>query len=237
MMPNTQHRTMTAEMMDNFNLKDASLLDALDKIASINQWLGGNKLTLDSVRKLIQNNLNATQLKIVDVGCGNGDMLRSLADFSRKNNLDWMFLGIDANAFTINYAQKCSESYPEITYQCLDVFSDEFQVIQYDLLLCTLTMHHFSDDEIVNLLQVFYQNARIGVVVNDLHRSIIAYRLFQLLCFFFNLNEMSRKDGLTSILRGFKKNELINFTKVLNPKDYVLTWKWAFRYQWILKKY
>jgi hypothetical protein len=86
------------------------------------------------------------------------------------------------------------------------------------------------------LLQVFYKNARIGVVVNDLHRSIMAYRLFQLLCFVFNLNEMSRKDGLTSILRGFKKNELINFTKLLNPKDYVLTWKWAFRYQWILKK-
>lgn len=233
---NTQNRTLTAEIMDDFDLKGDSLRDALDKIASINQWLGGNKLTLNSVKKLIQKASISDTITIVDVGCGNGDMLRALADFGRKNQLNWKLLGIDANAFTIDYAQKCSEFYPEITYQCLDVFSVDFQEIQYDLLLCTLTLHHFSDDDISRLLQIFYQNAKIGVIVNDLHRSKIAYRLFQLLCLVFNLNEMSQKDGLTSILRGFKKKELLDFTKALNPKDYVVSWKWAFRYQWILKK-
>ena len=45
---------------------------------------------------------------------------------------------------------------------------------------------------------------------------------------------MSRQDGLVSILRGFKKNEIEEFSKKLNLKNYNINWKWAFRYQWII---
>ncbi|MNG31526.1 hypothetical protein D3C84_1173480 [compost metagenome] len=52
----------------------------------------------------------------------------------------------------------------------------------------------------------------------------------------FNLNKMSREDGLVSILRGFKKNELESFSNKVNLKNYTINWKWAFRYQWIIAK-
>ena len=45
---------------------------------------------------------------------------------------------------------------------------------------------------------------------------------------------MSRKDGLVSILRGFNKTELEQFSKELHFKNYSIEWKWAFRYQWII---
>jgi hypothetical protein len=99
-----------------------------------------------------------------------------------------------------------------------------------------LTLHHFKDDEIIRLMTVFNANSRIGIVINDLHRSALAYRLFQGLCFVFQLNTMSREDGLVSILRGFKKEELILFSEKLNLTNYKIQWKWAFRYQWIIKK-
>lgn len=233
---NTQYRTLEPEIMDDFDLAGESLREALDKIAAINKWLGGNKLTIESVKKLIKNKHFDKPITIFDVGCGNGDMLRSLAEYGRKEQMKFNLVGIDANAYTIDYAKKLSEEYPEITYLCLDIFSDEFKDLKYDFLLCTLTLHHFTNKEISDLLQLFYNNAAFGVVVNDLQRSKLAYRLFQLVAMVFNLNEMNRKDGLTSILRGFKKQELIDFTKVLNPVDYVLKWKWAFRYQWLLIK-
>ena len=109
-------------------------------------------------------------------------------------------------------------------------------VTDYDIVLCTLTLHHFKDEEILSLMKVFYQKASIGIVINDLHRSAVAYRLFQALCWVFRLNEMSREDGLTSILRGFKKEELEQYSKKLQLKNYTIQWKWAFRYQWIIKK-
>ena len=48
-------------------------------------------------------------------------------------------------------------------------------------------------------------------------------------------NKMIVEDGLTSVLRGFKKRELVELSKKLQAK-YQLKWKWAFRYQWILKR-
>ena len=80
----TKYRTEEAEIMDDFALEGEILRDALDKIASINQLLGGNALTLKGVEKLLKSTASEKEIVIVDVGCGNGDMLRSLADFGKK---------------------------------------------------------------------------------------------------------------------------------------------------------
>jgi len=236
MLLNIKYRTDEPEIMDDFALEGEVLREALDKIAKINQFLGGNKLTLQGVQNLMYDVTLDKEFTIVDVGCGNGDMLRTLADFASDNNLNFNLIGIDANQFTINHAENLSKHYPNISYQCEDIFDEKFRDLEYDIVLCTLTLHHFKDNEIISLLKIFNKNSTIGIVINDLHRSTVAYRLFQVLCFVFKLNKMSKEDGLVSILRGFKKKELESFSKKLNLKKYSIQWKWAFRYQWIIKK-
>ncbi|PZX92720.1 methyltransferase [Flavobacterium aquariorum] len=236
MLVNTQQRTNNPEIMDDFTLEGNALKLALDKIAQINQLLGGNRLTLKGVAKLLKNESNLSPVTIVDVGCGNGDMLRKLADFGFQNNLNLELIGVDANPFTVNYAIDLSKNYPNIKYRCEDVFNQSFNELKFDILLCTLTLHHFDNNEIVELLTLFNRNSKLGFVVNDLHRHSVAYRLFQGLCFVFRMNKMSREDGLTSILRGFKREELIAFSENLRFKKYSIQWKWAFRYQWIVEK-
>lgn len=233
---NTKSRTENPEIMDDFAMEGEILRKALDKIAKINQLLGGNQLTLQGVQELNKNFDKNNKITIIDVGCGNGDMLRKLADFGIKNQYNFNLIGIDANVYTINYACKLSENYSNINYHCLDIFDKLFNELKCDILLCTLTLHHFKNKEIENLLNVFYANSKIGIVINDLQRSSISYRLFQLLGLVFNLNKMTKQDGLTSILRGFKKQDLINFSEKLQFKKYTIQWKWAFRYQWIIKK-
>tara|TARA_B110000240_G_scaffold72517_1_gene82464 strand:- start:137 stop:850 length:714 start_codon:yes stop_codon:yes gene_type:complete len=233
---NTKFRTDEEEKMDDFSMKGEILRDALDKIANINQLLGGNRLTLYGVQKLIRNISKNEIITILDVGCGNGDMLRKLAKYGHKKNLIFQLIGIDANNFTINHAKQLSENYSNISFFCHDIFEESFRELKYDIVLCTLTLHHFKENQIINLLNVFYTNSKIGIVINDLHRNAIAYRLFQVICFVFNLNKMSRDDGLISILRGFTKKELINYSNELKFKNYNIQWKWAFRYEWIISK-
>ena len=236
MLINTKYRTQETEIMDDFSVEGEELRNALDKIADINQLLGGNKLTIQGVKKLLKKTATNRIITIADIGCGNGNMLRVLANYGRKNNLHFKLVGIDANAFTINYAKKLSQNYPIISYTCVDIFSEDFNSLQYDIILCTLTLHHFNNEQITNIITTFNNNAAIGIVVNDLHRSKIAYRLFEIVCTLFRLNKMSREDGLVSILRGFKKEELEQFSKKLNLKNYTINWRWAFRYQWIIAK-
>ncbi len=232
----TTYRTDSPEIMDDFAMEGEVLRDALDKIAHINRLLGGNKVTIEGVRQLLNSISKSQTITIVDVGCGNGDMLRALADYAQNGGYDFKLIGIDANAFTVGHAEVLSQNYPNIEYRCEDIFDDTFATLDYDIVLCTLTLHHFSDSEIVQLITIFYNKARIGIVVNDLERSKLAYRLFQALCWVFRLNYMSREDGLTSILRGFKKEDLINYSEQLGLKKYTICWKWAFRYQWIISK-
>ena len=236
MLIDTTNRTNAPELMDDFSMEGDALHDTLDQIATINRLLGGNQITLNGVEKLLAKMPNSEEITIVDLGCGNGDMLRMLSDYANKNDRKFKLIGIDANLDTIRYARELSAVYPNITYLSEDIFSPDFEKLHYDIALCTLTLHHFSEAELLHLLQLLKKRAVLGIVINDLHRNALAYRLFQLIGFVFRLEEMAKKDGLVSILRGFKRSELIDFSKKLNITNYTIKWKWAFRYQWIISK-
>src|SRR5690606_38536660 len=118
----TSQRSNAPEFMDDFSMEGELLKDALDKIAVINRLLGGNKITIQGVKELIKNEPANKMITILDVGCGNGDMLRTLAKFANKHNIKLNLIGLDANQFTINHAQNLSLDYPTISYRCEDIF-------------------------------------------------------------------------------------------------------------------
>ena len=84
-------------------------------------------------------------------------MLRAVADYGRKHSLILKLTGIDANEYTINYARKLSVNYPEISYYKMDIFSEEFSGITFDIAIATLFFHHFTNQEIEeNQLFLFF---------------------------------------------------------------------------------
>ena len=231
---NTSKRTNKTEIMDDFELKGPELVKTLNDLDNINKWLGGNRITVNGVARLLEDIPKSQAVTIVDIGCGNGAMLRQIASWARKNNREVHLTGIDANIHTIEIARKMSFGFSEINYSSINIFSKEYQANKWDIILCTLTLHHFKDPEILKLLKESCQQAKIGVVVNDLHRSRLAYYLFKAFCAVFINNEIARKDGLISILRGFKRRELVAFARELPEIDHQIKWKWAFRYQWLI---
>lgn len=233
-MIDTRQRSRASEIMDDFDMSGPTLRDSLDQIARINRWLGGNQVTLSGVKQLCRDTPSTQTLHIVDLGCGNGDLLRIVARWGRRTGRTVQLTGIDANADTIAYAEACSSDYPEISYRTEYVPSLWLRETAYDVVLCTLFLHHFSSEDLLDLLGIVCKHSRIGVVVNDLHRHRLAYILFWLLTFPIS-NRMVREDGLVSILRGFKRQELQQWTQQLQPVKSSIRWRWAFRYQWLLQ--
>jgi 2-polyprenyl-3-methyl-5-hydroxy-6-metoxy-1,4-benzoquinol methylase len=234
MFVDTTYRSTDVEIMDDLEMSGALLIKTLDQITSINKWLGGNGLTIDGLKKTLKTHPKDNTIRIVDLGCGNGEMLREVAVYGRKNDFKFQLLGLDANQATIDYAIQLSVDFPEISYRKEDVLAKEFETQTYDIALCTLFLHHFEDAVAINLIQTLLKNARMGVIVNDLHRHWLAYYLFKLLTLVIN-NHMVKTDGLISILRGFKREDLERFSKKINNSS-TITWRWAFRYQWIINK-
>jgi len=230
----TSNRSSEMEIMDDFTMKGVLFRDTLDKLEIINRLLGGNKVTIKGLKELLKNKSKNKIITIVDLGCGHGDILRDIAKFGRKNNYTFRLIGIDANIAAIAYAKELSCDYSELSFKAIDIFSEDFKKQSYDIVLCTLFLHHFKNNELISFLKMIIERATIGVVVNDLHRHKLAYYLFKLIGFFIK-NKMIREDGLTSILRAFKKKDLENISKQIKVY-FSIQWKWAFRYLWILKK-
>lgn len=235
-MINTIQRSYTKEIMDDLEMQGEELEKTLLDLDKVNRWLGGNKITLDGVEKLLKSCCYTRPVRIIDVGCGNGNILKEVAQWGRSRGEQLELLGVDANRHAMEIARKNLEGYPEVSFKAMDVFSKEFRAQQADIILCTLTLHHFTDEEIKELMNIFTSMAGLGIVVNDLERSRSAYYLFQLFCSAFNIREINRKDGLTSILRSFKKRDLEEYGKNLNLSRQEINRKWAFRFQWMLYK-
>ncbi len=230
----TRQRTDQEEMMDDFSIGGDLLRDTLDKLENINRWLGGNKVTIKGLEKILQNHPKEQEITIIDIGCGHGDILRDVAKFGRKQHYKFNLIGVDANPTAIAYANELSLKYPELSFKTQDIFSNEFKRSQFDVVLATLFLHHFKEDQLVSFLETTSKQAKIGVVVNDLHRHKMAYYLFKLLSVFI-ANKMIVNDGLISVLRGFKRKELVTISKKINIQPQI-SWKWAFRFLWIIKK-
>ena len=230
----TSRRSSATEMMDDFTLEGDMFRDTLDKLETINRLLGGNSVTIKGLKKLLKTQSKSKVIKILDLGCGNGDILRDVAKFGRNNNYRFKLMGIDANYAAIEYAKELSKNYPELSFETIDIFSEGFKEQTYDIILCTLFLHHFKNEELISFLKPTVQKATIGVVVNDLHRHRLAYYLFKFIGLFIK-NKMVREDGLTSVLRAFKRKDLEAISRQVQV-PFSIKWKWAFRYLWIFKK-
>ncbi|WP_392348695.1 methyltransferase domain-containing protein [uncultured Polaribacter sp.] len=229
----TKNRTDKEELMDDFSIGGDLLRDTLDKLENINRWLGGNLMTVKALKKVLKNHPKEQELTIADIGCGHGDILRDVAKFGRKNGYKMKLIGMDANPTAIAYANELSTEFPELSFKTEDIFSEAFKNRKFDVVLATLFLHHFKEAQLVSFLGNTLKQTKIGIVVNDLHRHKLAYYLFMLLAIFIK-NNMIIEDGLTSVLRGFKRNELVHISNKLKVKPQI-SWKWAFRFQWILK--
>lgn len=233
--PKTSHRSKQEEIMDNFELQGNELKRTLKDLENINKWLGGNKITIKGVKQLLKGKPKSKTYSIADIGCGNGSVLREIAKWGKSNGYDLKLIGIDANAHSIRVAKQESNDFPEINFLKLNIFSSQFNDLDFDIITCTLTLHHFIDQEIASIMMNFKENSNLGVVINDLHRSKMAWYLFQAFCFVFIDNEIARKDGLVSILRAFKKKDLNIYASNIPMAQHTISWEWAFRYLWVIR--
>ncbi len=223
--------------MDDLNLSGEDLCQNLKELELINHWLGGHKVVLHALDQLIaRKDYTSRPLRIADIGCGGGDMLRAMAKWARRKGVAAVFTGIDANDFMVQYARQHSAAYPEIKVEQHDVFSGSFSQQPYDIIVCSLFCHHFTDAQLVELFSRLHAQAQVAVIVNDLHRHWLAYYSIKWLTALFSKSYLVKNDAPLSVWRAFKGEELHQLLQQAGASNYKLSWMWAFRWQLILRK-
>ncbi len=228
-----EKRAYEEELMDDLESGGEIIDQTLRELETVNRLLGGNHVTINGLEKLIQNHTKAEPIVIADLGCGGGDIMILVAQWARKKGYSIELKGYDANANIVAYANQNCAGYPEISCYTEDIFSEGFKANRFDIVICTLFTHHFKDDQLISIFHQFKTQAKVGVVINDLHRHWLAFGSIKLLTQLFSKSAMVKYDAPLSVRRAFRKNELQNIMKSADIKDYSLKWMWAFRWQLI----
>ena len=106
--------------------------------------------------------------------------------------------------------------------------------MEIDIINTSLFCHHLNNDEIAILFSWAAKNAKVGFVLNDLHRHWLAYHSISFLTALFSKSYLVKNDAKLSVIRGFGKAEL---AKLLPDNiKYSLNWVWAFRWLLVITK-
>lgn len=223
-----RRRSDKKEFLDNNFIPKRDLYKNLDELHIINKMLGGYRASINGLSAILK--LNKNIKTIVDIGCGGGDAILKLAQFSHKVNQQLFFYGVDLKTDCILYAENNLAALPNKKLICDDYKNISRELLdKTDLIHCSLFLHHLSDDEIINLLK-FSKSHNCILLANDLHRNWFAYYSIRLLSFWFSKSWLVQNDAPLSVLRGFRKCELIELLKKAGFSNYSVKWNWAFRY-------
>lgn len=218
--------------MDGPAAHTRELDQALRELELINHFLGGYHVVRNGLSKLLFP--RAQPWRIVDYGCGGGDVLRVVADWARLRGISVELTGVDYNARALAYARSGSHEYPHINFELGRVGDanggTRDRGPRYDIALCNLFCHHFTNAELVPLLNQIHRNAAI-LLVNDLHRHPFAYHAIRLLTHMFSRSPMVKHDAPLSVLRAFRRTDLVDVMAQTSWQTSSIRWMWAFRFQ------
>jgi 2-polyprenyl-3-methyl-5-hydroxy-6-metoxy-1,4-benzoquinol methylase len=234
-MPDFSKRSEDIEIMDDLECAGEVVDQTLRELEVINKWLGGNTVTINGIAKLLIDHHSSKELTIIDVGCGGGDMLRLIDQWAKRKNKKVKLIGIDANPNIIAFAKNNLIDLPYVEFKAIDIFSNEFQSIKCDIVIGTLFYHHFSQQQLSLFFSELKKQVRVGIVINDIHRHPLAYHSIKLLTTLFSKSAMVKFDAPLSVVRAFTKDELREILSAAGILNYVIQWKWAFRWQVVIK--
>lgn len=232
-MPDFSKRSHDEELMDDLDSSGEIIHQTLKELETINTLLGGNHVTIDGIEKLVKR-ANTKQFSLADLGCGGGDILRLIKKWALQKNLRAELYGIDANPNIVAEAQASTPGSFAIHFNAQNIFSSEFRSRSFDIVIGTLFFHHFTDEQLIDFFRQLKSQTKIGFVINDIHRHWFAYHSIKMLTKLFSKSPMVQNDGPLSVLRAFKKNELLAILRHAGIQTFSIRWMWAFRWQVIV---
>jgi len=189
------------EMMDQPG-QDLSLLrDDLTVLEVINRYLGGFAIPMRYLKKF-------QPRTILDLATGGGDVPRAIA-----RRFDVQITAVDNNPDILKIARERSTAYANICFEHHNLLALPYPPASFDVVLCSLALHHFAESDAVAILRRIHDIARVGYAVNDLRRNRVAIWLSTLMARTIITNSIARFDAPISCERAFSVAELCSMAQ------------------------
>lgn len=205
-LPDLARRDLRAtERMDDPGCDREKLERTYAQFRVINAVVAGWRATYRRhLRPVLRRDRPTTAL---DIGCGGGDVSRSLLRWARRDGFDLRITGIDPDPRAHAWARRQPPT-PGLTFR--RALSSELaqRGERVDVVVSNHLLHHLDGSQFEELLADSEQLATARVIHSDISRSAVAYALFSVGTWPLFPGSFIREDGLVSIRRSYTPGEL-----------------------------
>lgn len=227
-----QNRSQQKELLDAANIPFADIKKNMQELDTINRLLGGHSITNKGFAALCA---NQKKISVCEIGCGGGDNLRAIYRYCFSKKIEVQLTGIDLKDECISFARQRNADLPA-RWICSDYKTADLQNDPPDIIFSSLFCHHFTEEELIFMMNWMKHNCSHGFFINDLHRNTVAYYAIKWITHFFSGSYLVKNDAPLSVARGFTKNDWKKIFSKAGIEHYGLRWMWAFRHLIIYKK-
>ena len=202
-------RAAGRELMDEPAQDRAELARSLADLRRVNRWLGGTRVVLHHLERLIARHPRPSY-RILDLATGSGDIPLQVARWARERDVQVEIVASDNHATTLALAREHVAGNPAVRVAEADALALPWPDESFDVVLLSTALHHFDDDQdCLRVLREMDRVSRIGLIVNDLARSRAALLGARLLAAtVWRTHPVTRHDGPLSVRRAFTPGEL-----------------------------
>ena len=229
---NFTHRSYDKELLDRDDIPFADIRQNMRELDIINSRLGGHGITIEGFKSLLQ---HKTTITIAEIGCGGGDNLLAIARWCGKRNITVKPVGIDINPDCIRVAGATLAA-TGARLIVSDYRRVDFETEKPDIIFSSLFCHHFTEEELNDMLRWMNKNAALGFFINDLHRHPLAYYSIKWLTALFSKSYLVKNDAPLSVRRGFVRKEWAALLRQAGINNARIQWRWAFRWLVVVKQ-
>jgi hypothetical protein len=196
------------ELMDLPDADPALLEDDLSNLRTINRCFGGIRAVRKHIRPLLGRVNARTAASVLDLATGSADHPLALVEMGRRLGREISVTAMDRHPRMVELSRRRTAHEPGIAILEGDIRTPGLEDRSFDIVLCSLALHHFSDEEAGEIVRTMARLSRVGFLVNDLRRSRMAASAAWLWTRVSTGNPMTRNDAVVSVWRGFTEAEL-----------------------------
>ena len=229
LLPSLAQRHRQPEWMDQPGIDPLAHSQALQGLRRINAFSGAVGSLFAPIRSLARER-GGQPLRVLDLACGGGDNTTALAERARREGLDMQIDGCDLSPQAVAIATRNAEERALGTrFFQADALNDPLRE-DYDVILCSLFLHHLDQQQAVDLLQRMGRASRCLVLVNDLIRSPLGYSLAWAGCRLLSRSPIVHFDGPVSVQGAFQLQEVRALALQAGLEGAALRRSWPERY-------
>ena len=199
-----QHRQRQPELMDQPGLSEAEHRQALAGLRRVNLLSTSVSKIWSALRAWVPTDPQHPPLRVLDVACGGGDVAIRLSARARQHQIPITIDGCDLSPTALQLARETSQraGLPGMEFFSQDALREPLPQ-DYDIIMCSLFLHHLDEGDALKLLRAMSTAARKAILIDDLQRTRWGYVLCWVGCRILTRSKIVHTDGPLSVQGAF----------------------------------